>query len=354
MLLTVISGLFVIGVLVIFHELGHFLIAKRFGVKVEEFGIGFGQKLLSVRKRGTIYRINLIPLGGYVKLKGEEDNFEAEDGFAKKSVWERFAIVSAGPLTNFFLALFIFCIAGMTFGVPTDKLSNIVWRVLKGSVAEKVGIRAGDRIIQIDDKKIRDGKDMIEIIHKSAGKRLKIKILRKNREIIIYATPKLTKLGNKKVGLLGFNPKPVMKRYGPVGSIKEGVKYTSYLTYITLKGIFFAIKMAFSGENPQVGGPILIIKMAGEAAEFGIGSLLTFIGFVSVNVGIIMLIPFPALDGGRLLFLIIEAIRKKRIPAEKEGIVHIVGFAFLLALMVLIIYSDIIRTIKGNTLPLPK
>lgn len=351
MLLTIISGVFVIGVLVIFHELGHFILARKMGVRVEEFGIGFGTKLFGIQRGDTKYRINLIPLGGYVKLAGEEDNFETEDGFAKKSVSQKIAIVSAGPLTNFLLALLIFCIAGMTFGVPTDKLSNVVWRILKGSVAEKVGLKPGDKIIQINNIKIINGKDMIKIIHKSANKELKIKILRRDKELTIYATPKLTKLGNKKVGLLGFNPKPVMKKYGPIASIIEGIKYTSFLTYMTIKGIALTIKMLFVGENPQVGGPILIIQMAGQAAEFGFGSLLSFIGFVSVNVGIIMLIPFPALDGGRLLFLIIEGIRGKKIPAEKENIFHLIGFAFLMALMILVIYSDILRSIKGTGLP---
>lgn len=353
-MITFFSFIFTIGMLVIFHELGHFIFARRAKIKVEIFAIGLGPTLISFKKNNVDYKINLIPLGGYVKLAGMEDNFDDPDGFNKKTVWERVKVIAAGPFVNFFLALIIFCLVGMVFGVATNEVTNVVWRIFPGSEAERIGLKVGDRIIEISGKKITRGEQMLKIIHNSAGKKLTLKILRKNEILTLYAIPQKRILDKKKVGLIGFNPKPVMKKYGPIKSISEGVKYTFYLMVVMIGGMgkaIASIEKIFTGGLPDIGGPILIYQMSGQAASFGMGSLLFFIAVLSVNVGIFMLIPFPPLDGGHILFLLIELFLGKPIDLKKQNFVHTLGFAFLIFLMILVAYGDLIRWLSKPKLP---
>lgn len=347
---TFLAFIFVIGILVMFHETGHFLVAKRMGIGVEVFAFGFGPTLVSKRWGETVYKINLFPLGGYVKMVGEEGESQAENSFIKKSPSQRMLVIIAGPLMNLVLALLIFCLAGIVFGLP-DKTSNVVLRVVEGMEAERIGLKPGDKIIAINDKRITDGEQMIKIIHGSANKRLRLQIEREGKRFYLYATPKLSALQGKKVGLIGFNPKPIMKRYGPLPSISIGVKQTAFLTWKVIEGVGGIFKRLLRGENPQVGGPVLIAQMAGQAAQFGMGSLLFFLAFLSVNIGVLMVLPLPALDGGHLVFLGIEAIRGKPIDPRKENFVHTLGFAFLILLMVIITYGDLVRKMPKIGVP---
>lgn len=350
---TILAFLFVIGILVLVHEFGHFLFARWAGVRCEEFAFGFGWSLWKKTIGDTTYRINVFPLGGYVKLAGEDEWTGKPDEFYAKPPLHRILILFSGSFFNFVLAIVIFCFAGMIVGIPTEKVSTTVWRVIPGSPAEKVGLKPKDVILKIQGKEVKDGKDMINIIHKSANKKLVLEV-RRNKKILKFSvTPRLGTLPDgRKVGLIGFNPMPQMKKVGMFTSIKIGIEQTIGWTRLIFAGIGGVFVKLFKGKVPdEVGGPIIIAKMSGQMAEFGIGSLLIFVAILSIHLGIINLFPFPALDGGRLIFQFAEVIFRKRVDVKFENAVHLVGFAFLMALMILIAYSDIVKISQGKIFP---
>ena len=345
---TFFAAILVLGALIFVHELGHFLVAKKLGVGVEKFSLGFGPKIFGMQIGDTEYMLSAVPLGGYVKLAGEDPDEECQDkehSFSESSVWSRLAIVSAGPLFNLLFAVLIFSIVYMV-GVPT--LAAAIGKVRDGSPALKAGLLVGDKITAIDGKPVKLWDELRETVHNSPNKELNFTISRNQKELDVVIIPESRKTKNLfgediSVGLIGIEPEStfVTERYNPLLAVYKGFQKTWEITYLTV----VAIKKLFERVIPAdtIGGPILILQMAGEQAKIGILNLVFFVALLSINLGILNLLPIPILDGGHILFFSIEAIFGKPIAAKKREIAQQVGIAMLLSLMVFAFYNDIMR-----------
>ncbi|MDQ7822675.1 MAG: M50 family metallopeptidase [Candidatus Eremiobacteraeota bacterium] len=349
------------GFIIFIHELGHFIMAKRVGVKVHEFALGFGPCLFS-RKRGeTEYALRLFPVGGYVRMEGEDtpcDNPEDTGNFQNKTVWERVKIVASGPLMNYITALFIFLTVGLVYGVGEIYLKPKVGKILEGSPAQKIGLEPGDYIVAINGQKVKDAYEMIDTIHKNPEKEISIEIERGEGPSKMTFTRTVTTIlmpGTKeKIGIIGFSPdtKAIDMRFErkPFGtvitdSVDQMARFTVapfYAFYLIFKG-----KMKAKEVTEGSAGPVGIGQMFFEMYRKGFSFLLYFLGMINVLIGCFNLIPFPALDGSRVLILIISGIRNKPFNQEKEGYVHLVGFIILIMVVLFFTYNDIIRIIQG-------
>ncbi len=364
-ILYILYALLVFGLLVLFHELGHFTVAKLTGVQVYEFSIGFGPRLAGFKKGETAYNLRSVPLGGYVRMAGmdpEEDQREAaarsgsseeedrgisegkhdisvvppEKSFMHKSVPKRMAIIAAGPLMNFVLAILLFALSFWVFGKPTNL--NVIGDVSAGKPAAAAGLKSGDQILRINDKPVRDWNNLTDIIHASPGKKLRLEIKRDGAVRTVEVVPRLDK--ENKVGMIGIIP--VTTKPGVIEALRNGTEKT----YAVLKLTFGFIGKMIARQMPvQLSGPVRITYELGKAAEMGFTNLLFLAGFLSLQIGLFNLLPIPALDGSRIMFLGLEGIRGTPIDPSKENFIHLVGLALLLLLMVVITYQDIVQMI---------
>ncbi len=347
---SLIAFIVVFGILVFFHELGHFLVAKLMGVGVDTFSLGFGPKLIGKKKGRTEYRIAAIPLGGYVKMVGEEPDAEiAEEdiplSFTHKSVYKRMAIVAAGPVFNFLLAILIFFVMSLVYGVFI--LKPTVGDVQEGMPAQKAGIEKGDRIVSIDGGAVETWQDMVEKISMSNGEPLIMVVQRGEKEIPFTVLPKLKvedMFGAEvKTYLIGIvsGKDGFIKRLNPFEAAWEGV----YRTFRMTKLIFVGVSRLITGEESRknIGGPILVAQMAGHHAERGMPELISFIAFFSITLAVLNLLPIPVLDGGHLMFFAVEAVIGRPVNTRMREIAQQVGFLILLMLMVFAFYNDISR-----------
>ncbi|MDK2791546.1 MAG: regulator of sigma protease [Deferribacteres bacterium] len=350
----IIAAIVVFGLLVFFHELGHFLFAKYFKVYVEKFSIGFGPDIVSKKYGETVYSISAIPLGGYVKMFGEDIKADIPQemkakAFSHKPLYQRALIVFAGPLFNFILAIVLFAVINMV-GMPM--LLPVIDKVQAGMPAFSAGINSGDKIIKINDKEIKYWDEMSSIIKENPGKPLIVTVLRGQEELTFTITPKLSKSRNLfgeevSVGLIGVTPKDrfVTVRYNPIDAINKGLEKTYEVTKLTVVGIIKIFQKVVPADN--IGGPIMIFQMAKQTAQIGINSLLAFMAVISINLAILNLLPVPVLDGGHLLFYLIEAVFRRPVSIKVREYANMVGIALLLALMMFAFYNDIIRIIKN-------
>nr|WP_295970394.1 RIP metalloprotease RseP [uncultured Bacillus sp.] len=416
---TVIAFIVIFGALVFFHELGHLIFAKRAGILCREFAIGFGPKVLSFKKNETVYTIRLLPIGGFVRMAGEDpemieikpgyrvglvlnqenkvqkivlnnknkfsnaivmeveqadveralflkgyldgdeeevlrtyelqpDAVFVENGtetqiapynrqFASKSLWQRTLTIFAGPMMNFVLAFLVFVILAFIQGVPSTE--PVLGKLTGDGAAVSAGLKEGDEVQAINDAEIAEWPDVVEIIRKNPEKELQFSIKRNGEEMEISVTPKVGKdaEGNQ-IGVIGvYNP---MEK-SPTKAISYGVTETYFWT----KEIFFALGKLVTGEFSidALSGPVGIYQSTDIVAQSGIIYLMKWAGMLSVNLGIMNLLPIPALDGGRLLFFAVEAVRGKPVDRQKEGMVHFLGFALLMLLMLVVTWNDIQR-----------
>ncbi len=350
MLTTIFYTIIVLGILVFAHELGHFLLAKRLGVGVLTFSLGFGPKLIGKKIGETQYQISAFPLGGYVKLIGEnpEEEVREEDlgrSFSNQPIWKRALIVSAGPFFNFFLASFLFFSVNI-FGIPY--FPPKVGEVSPGLPAEKAGLRNGDLVLSIDGKNIKKWEDLHKIIRNSKGKELLLKIKREEELIEIRITPEPFKDKNifgeeedvYRIGII--NSKEILvEKVNPVVALGKGVVQTWQGIEMTILGIIKLIQRVIPAKT--IGGPILIAKLAGEQAKRGLVSFILFMAILSINLGVINLFPIPVLDGGHFLFLGIEAIFRKPLSIKKMEVAQQIGLVFIILLMLFAFYNDLIR-----------
>jgi regulator of sigma E protease len=447
--MTLLYAIVLLGILIFVHELGHFLFAKLLGVKVLRFSLGFGPAIVGKTFGETEYRISAVPLGGYVKMLGEEPGEELQESEKKRAfnyqpVRKRFAIVFAGPLFNILFACILFILLFMT-GVPAlypdvgkiekaspadkaglmtgdrvikidgkavqswDDIQNalddypgktllfevrrgnrtltvpitpeqkkepnvfgqkkefwdigisplvepVVGEVMKGTPAEKAGLRKGDRLLQVEDTPLRTWEDMTDIIHGSAGEPLRFKIERAGKVFERTIRPEAETVGTspaveKKIGLIGIRPleRDFLKRFGPAESVMLGAKRTWEISVFTVVSLEKLIERVIPAKT--IGGPILIVEMAGRQASRGAPSFFIFMAVISINLGVLNILPIPILDGGHLLFLSIEAVRRRPLAENVMAMAQRVGLALLVALMVFALYNDILRLITGRMLP---
>ena len=367
----VVPFLAVLTVLVFIHELGHFLVARWCGVSVEAFSVGFGREIFGWwDKHGTRWKVAWIPLGGYVKFKGDSNVASmpsegaiadrAPDGFHSKPLWQRSAVVVAGPLANFLLAIFIFAVAFMTIGLqdPVDltKIPAVAGSVQANSAAADAGLKAGDIITSINGNRIASFKAMQKLVAGKGGQLLVVKVRRGNETLSMNITPRIStvpdgKGGTIKRALLGISLGSAGEKYityrrmGPV----EAVRMATERTWQIITGSLAFIKAVIVGkaDHKMLAGPAGIAQMTAQAAELGFLYLVQFAAVLSVSIGLINLFPIPMLDGGHLLFYAIEAIRGKPLGESAQELGFKVGLALVLSLMVFVSWNDFGRIFGG-------
>ncbi len=349
MVLTIVSFVVVLVVLVIAHELGHFVTAKASGVKVEEFGLGFSPRVFGVKWGETTYSINAIPLGGFVKLAGEEDP-KVPNSLAGKSTGTRVLVLSAGSLMNFLLPFILFAVALM---VPQDVAAGKVTvnEVATGSPAERAGIRAGDTLVSINQRPIRNLGEMQRSIQINLGEKVDIVVKHSDGTLAdIQVVPRWRPpQGQGAIGIAAkFGDAAIIKESKPFWqAIPMGVRECIEAFILFKNGV---IGMIIGTVPVAVAGPVGIAQMTGEVARSGFSPLLEFAAFLSINLAIVNILPLPALDGGRIAFVLLEWVRRgKRVSPKTENFIHMVGFAMLMALVLLVTYQDILRIIAGES-----
>ena len=336
-ILEIIYGIIVIGVIALVHEYGHYYAAKKSGIAVEEFSIGFGPAIFHKEVGGTIYKVCAIPILGYTKIKGMEDNLDAPDGFYKKGLWQRFITIFMGPGMNFILAVILFAIVFSSFGNPfvhTTQISGLV----QGDPAYRAGLQKGDKIIEINGKPVKTWEEMTNIIRNSNGKKLQIVVNRKGKDLSFEVTPKKDPTGGWVIGIYSSGG----EKYSLFKALWEGVVWTGKLLYKMI--VFIPLLFTWRGVS-SIAGPIGITVMTGQAAKGGLINLLWFSAIINVAIGFTNLLPIPALDGSWIVLILWEAITRKPIPPEKQLSVQSAGFVFLLGFMALVSVHDIMRLI---------
>ena len=343
---TVASFLLVLGVLVFIHEMGHYLAARWRGVHVEAFSIGFGKPVARWTDRvGTEWRLCWLPLGGYVKLHGQERpedvspatraGWQAGRTFHEKPVLSRAIVVAAGPVANFVLAAALFSVM---FGIQGEPGDPVVQTVLPHSAAEAAGLRDGDRVTTIDDRKINTFQDISRVVSANPGVKLRIGIDRSGQEQTLDVTPTAEDDGGGgKLGLLGIGG--ALRPVGLVGAVLDGVQHTYDVAVQTLAGVWQIITGQRGASG--LGGPLKIAQLSGQVAQHGAGSLVTFIALLSVNLGLINLFPIPILDGGHLVFYAAEAIRGRPLPPRAQEIGFRAGLALIACLFIFATWNDL-------------
>jgi len=347
---SIISVIILLSVLIFVHEFGHFLAARFLGVGVLKFSLGFGPKLIGKKWGETEYLISLLPLGGYLKLLGEsEDDVLSEEdekrSFLKQPPLKRIAIVVAGPLSNFLLAILIFTVIYM-IGLPT--LTTQIGPVQPDSPAFNAGIAEGDKILAIDGKKVIRWEKMAEVVAKSGGKELRITIKRGQQLKDITLRPKLFKLKNifgedvdsYKIGV-SPSAQTVTERKNPFAAFFLGLKQTYFISKLTLVGLVKIINGTVSPKT--LGGPILIAQIAGTQVKEGIISFVLFMALLSVNLAVLNLLPIPVLDGGHISFYLFEIIAGKEVNIKFKERAQQIGIALLIILMLFVFIVDIER-----------
>lgn len=351
---TVFWALVVLGVLIFVHELGHFLIARLFGVRVEVFSLGFGPRIVGWKSADgyTDYQVSAIPLGGYVKMLGEavddEEPITEEErpfSFGAKSVGQRFGIVLAGPAFNFFFAVIALAAAFM-LGIQ-EKLP-VVGKVSADMPAAAAGLKTDDRITFIDETPIDRWEALSRTIRASEGRPVTLTVERDQSTFQVEVAPRVTEIPNlfgepTKAALIGITPgsATVLVKYGPWDALVKGGEQTWRMIDLTLTGIWKLITRVVSAD--QVGGPLLIAELAGKSAEKGATNLLFFMALISVNLGILNLLPIPVLDGGHLFFFSIEALKGSPLSENAQFVGQRIGMALLAGLMILAFYNDLVR-----------
>ena len=335
--MPILIAVIIFSVIIIVHELGHFLLARIVGIDVEEFSMGFGPKLFSFGRK-TKFSLRLIPMGGFVRMLGAEDEPETDspNSYSNKTPWQRMAVIAAGPVVNFLLAMVIFILIYSAVGVVAENVA-FIGTVLPGSPAEAAGLLAGDEIVSIDSRAISEWTDILNDVRASEAKPLVFEYRRQGQVQKTEVTPRM----GEQFPEVGIAPRT--KRLSPVDSIVQGIKETGRMTVAVVSSLLGIITRKIP--LGELTGPIGIVHYVGEAARGGLLNVLTLAALISVNLGLFNLLPIPALDGSKIALLGVELVRGKPLDPQKEGIIHLVGFVLLITLMVVIMYKDILRFI---------
>ena len=337
-MLTLISAIIVFSLLITVHEFGHFITAKKSGITVHEFSIGMGKAVWQKQKNDTVYSIRILPIGGFCKMEGEDGDSTDDGAFCNKSAWKRFVVLFAGAFMNIVTGFVLFAIL---LSLSSPIASTKVGDILPDYPFETAGVEVGDRIVRIEGEnystnvniysdisffKFRNGDGGANIIFERDGERFTKYIVQKK---------------DKDTGTLIYGFVPMAENLNVLSVIKNAF----YQSVFTVKMVVESLVMLITGKVPvsDMAGPVGIVKEIGSAAKMGILNVLNLAALLSINLGVANLLPIPALDGGRILFLLIEIIRRKPLKAEHEGFIHFIGFALLMLLMVFVTFGDIMR-----------
>lgn len=383
MLITIISFILVLSILVLVHELGHFLTAKKMGVKVEEFGFGFPPRLFGKKIGETLYSINALPIGGFVKLYGEDEagggrvsppgkvllggdrlehsgshgssqvNKELKRAFFVRPAWQRFTIVVAGVVMNFLLGALILSYLFAAVGMPEPGNNVIIAGIAKNSPADRAGLKQGDIVIAINNQPIQDTQTLIKFTKKHLGQPVDLKIKDKRLKIKdIILIPRVRYPANEGAIGIAIGQNIINKKYPWYQAPIIGLRESASQVWEILKGLWGIVtQLIYRHTVPQgFAGPVGIAQITGQFVQMGIYPLLALVASLSLNLAVLNVLPIPALDGGRLFFIFIEMITGKKVHSKFEAYAHTVGMAVLLTLVVLITYRDITRLIAGKSI----
>ncbi|HEX9758512.1 MAG TPA: RIP metalloprotease RseP [Nitrospiria bacterium] len=350
MVITVISFLLVVLIVVVFHEFGHFIVARFFGIKVLRFSIGFGPKIFAKQMGDTEYQVAAVPLGGFVKLSGEDPSEvlpeeEKAQSFSHQNVWKRIAVVAAGPIFSLLLAPLFF--AGIFLTVGVQVATSEIGEVVESLPADSAGLKTGDRIVSIEGKPVQEWNQIKDFVQETQGREVKMLIDRGGREIETTITPELVTdkdiLGDEfSEWRIGISPGGVeTKPLGLFEALALSIERTYYYTELTLEVLVRMIQGRMSMDN--LGGPIMIAQVSGQQASQGALSFLVFIAILSLNLGVFNLLPIPPLDGGHISFFLVEALIGKPVSLKAREVVTQVGVFCIFALLIFVSYNDIMR-----------
>ncbi|MBI4961993.1 MAG: RIP metalloprotease RseP [Desulfomonile tiedjei] len=352
----VVGFLLLLGVLILIHEFGHFITAKMVGVKVLKFSLGFPPVLLKRKWGETEYMVGALPFGGYVKLLGEDPESDEEippeelpRAFTSKPLWARMAIIVAGPLSNYLLAVVLIC-AGHLAGWPV--LASEVGKVMDGSPAMEAGVKPHDAIVAIDGEPVSRWDDMRAIIEKSPGRKLNVTVQRDGEKIDLAVTPVLSDqkdVFGEPTGRIGVTPSGKNIELGVGGSVSEGIYFTGHLTKLVVVSLVKLVRGELGAKS--LSGPITIAQASGESLKAGTLNFIGLMSFISINLAIINLLPIPILDGGHLMFFLIEAVIRRPVTGKVREVAVQFGLLFIVFLIALVFYNDITRIVtKGWSL----
>ena len=356
MFTSVVAAVLVLGFLILFHEMGHFLVAKRVGVGILKFSIGFGPKLFGRTYGATEYVVSAIPLGGFVKMIGEDPEEEISEAdkpysFNNKALWQRTAIVLAGPVANLVLAFLAFTLVFSLYGAQVPGEAALVGDLIEGMPAQAAGLQKGDRIAAVNGQAIENWEQLSTLISGSGGKTLNLTIERNSQRLDVAVTPE-SKEDKNIFGEVQGNVYRIGIERGFVTeevSVIEAVGMGASQTVWWMKTLVLSVWKMIRGSIPadQIGGPILIVQAAGEHAQKGFEDLLHFMAMISVNLAILNLLPIPILDGGHLFFFLIEGIMRRPLAIRHREIAQQVGLVVLIGLMAFALYNDIARSVQS-------
>lgn len=338
-MLTILATIFVFGIIVFIHEFGHFITAKASGMRVDEFAIGFGPAIAKKRKGETLYSIRAIPLGGYNKIAGMDPEEPLDDrSFLNKPVWKRFIVIAAGAVFNFLLAIVIFFMIYDVNGIQTPSMEPVVGNMMSNSPAMTAHMTVNDRIVSINGKPVNEWTDISKSLQGTANTLVPIVVNRDgvNQELTVIPEA----VGNDGRAVIGINPVMNSMPLNVAEAVVQSLHTTGFVLVSMVDGIW---SMITGHTNAELAGPIGVAQMAGQVAESGFANLLQFTALLSLNLGVINLLPIPALDGGHLIVLIIEGITRRRLPAKALQYIQMTGIVILLALFVYATTHDISR-----------
>jgi len=350
-MVTFLATIIVLGILIFVHEFGHFLLAKLLGVRVEVFSLGFPPRLLGKKIGDTEYRLSFIPLGGYVKMLGENPKDEVPPelipySFLHHPLWHRFLIVLAGPGFNLLfavLALFlVFTFSGIPY-TPTE-----IGAVKADSPAALAGLQVGDQVVAVDGAPVKRWDDLVEKVRLAQGRPLTLTVVQAGKVLEVQVTPQRmeaqdifgTKISAWLIGVSAAE-RVAVDRVGPLTALEEGAVYSYRLCWLTLQSVYKLVLREMPLKS--LGGPIFIAQVAGKQAELGAAYLIQFMAVLSINLALLNLLPIPILDGGHLFFFLLEAVRRKPLPLKHRELAQAVGMMLLLTLMLLVFYQDLLR-----------
>lgn len=346
----------VLGFLIIVHEFGHFLFAKRLGIGVLKFSVGFGPRIFGRVVNGTEYALSLIPLGGFVKMIGEDPGaedpeFDPKVSFSHQPLWKRLLVVAAGPVFNIVFAFFLFSVVFALYGIQIPAESARIGEILKDAPAARAGLKPEDVVSHVDGRPISKWKELSAAIRGSDGREVELTVRRGGEVVSVRVTPEHKpekNLFGEVVGeayLIGIAPGSEWERVGPLRAVTEGADYTAFWMRATILSL---VKFA-QGKigSDDIGGPIAIVQGAKKQAQKGLEDLLHFMAVISINLGVLNLLPIPVLDGGHLLFFALEAILRRPLELRHREIAQQIGLVLLVGLMAFAFYNDIARIVRG-------